>query len=134
MWTTIITWIMNPKNLIMMILGVCLILVTGYAGIKYVQVAAREKTIATQAADLKLKMAEIQTQKDQLAMMETNIMNIRAARESMRKVAAANKKLKAQIAQLSEVKDDGKEAQVYSGMFDFFTSGGVSDVPSTKAR
>jgi len=134
MWGTCMTWIMTPKNMIITVLLACLMLATGYAGIKYLQVETRDKTISSQSAEIKANQAEILMQEDQIAVMESNIMSIRAAQAAMQKVVAANKKLKAQIAQLSEVKDNGKEAQVYSGMFDFFSSGGVSDVPNTKAR
>jgi len=134
MWTIILTWVMNPKNLALVILGVCLMLVTGYAGIKYAQVEAKDKTIATQVADLKLMTVEIQSQKDQIAALTTNLKNIKAARDSLQKIVAANKKIKERITILSEVKDDGQEAQVYRDMFDFFISGGLSNLSSVQTR
>jgi len=130
MWTTLISWGMglfpNLKNIIIGILCVLLItaVVSGY--FKDRQVESRDKTIAMQASDLKEKMTEIHEQKVQIDALQANIQNIKAAQVAMQKIQAANKKLKVQIAQLSKEKDNGQETRVYSGMFDFFASSGVS--------
>jgi len=71
------------------------------------------------------KAAEIQTQQEQIAVMETNSQKIQAARIQWPRVVVANKALKAKITQLSKEKDNGKETQVYFDMFDFFVSSGV---------
>jgi len=121
------------KNYILIALCVLFLLSCGYAYFKGKQVEARDQTIVTQTAEIKAKVAEIQAQKEQIAVMETNMDNIKTAQQAMQKVQSVNKKLKVQIIKLSGVKDNGQEAQVYRDMFDFFVSSGVSgDVSNSK--
>lgn len=139
MWTTILLWasgvFSNMKNIIIGVL--CLgILASGvYAWIKGKQVDERDKTIEKQQIEIRAKDAEIQTQREQISVMEANLHNIRAAQVAMQRVQDANRKLRTQIAKLSKEKDNGQEAQVYRDMFEFFASSGMSgDVSDNEAR
>lgn len=124
MWGELVAWVLKPKNMIIVILAVLVILAGVYAGVQQIRVAVKDKEIAEQKATAAENRAKVLEKQKEI--LENNLAEIIKSREQFQKIQRQNESIKSDIANLSLGKDENTdEAKTYKRMFDLFLSNGM---------
>jgi hypothetical protein len=128
MWTIILTFLKNPKNLLIVVLSACVLIVGGLLLFQRVSLAKAKAKVVVQAGVIaQYKQNEILMQ-SQLIRYADQIVKLRKLAESHQAVSTQTTKVVTKIKYIkSKCVMEGDDAKIASDVFEYFNTGRMRD-------